>query len=372
MWDFLKTRQLKSNNHSGKYPIILCIAVLILLLNSCESKNVTYFETSYSNGNDGISYIWNNLDASKITSGGNASFNPYLSPNNTLLVYQKVKSQGNNDIYSINIDGTEETQLTFDQLSETMPVVSPWANTIAFFRGPYVYIMNIDGTNIRMLADIIVDINYPPIFSSTGRDIFVTSKIDGGKYLGQININSGDVINMTPNSGGYNASMLPNSDFLVYVSGPDTANTIYTVNISNRSIRSFVSEPGRYMDPVYSEDEGLLVYSKLSESGYYNLYSRIIDGNITNQLTWNVNCLKPMFIPDGGWIAFTGILDNNYDISFVNIYKKIIVNYTNSDGISERNPVFSRDLSNMYFESNYNGTFHIWSTSLEYLLAIEY
>jgi WD40 repeat protein len=84
--------------------------------------------------------------------GGTA---PDWSPHGTKLVFSKSTGTGG-DIYVIDRDGSNLTQLTTDTLSESDPTWSPDGTKIAFVRydGDYdIWVMNADGTGETQLTD---------------------------------------------------------------------------------------------------------------------------------------------------------------------------------------------------------------------------
>ena len=82
------------------------------------------------------------------------------SPDGTKIVFSRISGETvkNNEIFSINIDGSNETQLTDDKSEDKYPSWSPDSSKIVFTsnrekilntenKGFQVYVMNSDGTN---------------------------------------------------------------------------------------------------------------------------------------------------------------------------------------------------------------------------------
>ena len=65
---------------------------------------------------------------------------------------------GNDEIYTMNADGSNQTRLTFHEADDWQPTWSPSGRQIAFVSvrsgdwNSEIYIMNADGTNLRQLT----------------------------------------------------------------------------------------------------------------------------------------------------------------------------------------------------------------------------
>lgn len=87
-------------------------------------------------------------------------FNPEISPDGTKIVF--VSTSGNSDIWVMNIDGSEQTQLTFEPQSDLAPTWSPDGTQIAFqsfvpgddgLPDPEIYVINADGSGRTLITN---------------------------------------------------------------------------------------------------------------------------------------------------------------------------------------------------------------------------
>lgn len=98
-----------------------------------------------------------NLTANRDTAG---DFNPELSPDGTQLVF--VSSSGNSDIWVMNVDGSNQRQVTNQPTVDLAPTWSPDGKTIAYasftavhndLTDPEIYTIGVDGTNLTQITD---------------------------------------------------------------------------------------------------------------------------------------------------------------------------------------------------------------------------
>ena len=92
---------------------------------------------------------------------------PSFNFDGTKIVY-KTDPAGNDEIYIMDIDGTNKTNLTNHTDNDVQPAFSPDGTKIAFRTNrdggaPEVYIMNVDGTNQTNLSNNAAD-DRSPIF----------------------------------------------------------------------------------------------------------------------------------------------------------------------------------------------------------------
>jgi Tol biopolymer transport system component len=185
---------------------------------SSDSKKIMFTSSSISNpvGSPlGIQII--NADGTGQRSlvgaegGGLADF----SPDSKKVVFGK-SQDGNGDLYTMNIDGTQLTRLTDTPESETFPIFSPDGKKILFTRSNGktnggLYIMNIDGTE-QINLDLPGYFNSVPIFSHDSKKIIFRME-----EIYTINVNGTQKTKITNN-------VLSSLDFFV---SPDDTKIVY-------------------------------------------------------------------------------------------------------------------------------------------------
>lgn len=142
-----------------------------------DGQGSSFFENGtklvYSSDKTGNSEIYTcDIDGSnqlKITNTAENEFNVDVSPDGTRLVYTLQSNSTNMntwEIYLMNMDGTKVSKLTDNNYLDEQPRWSPDGTQIAFIssrvsatQGPEVYIMNADGTNVIKVTNAIARSN---------------------------------------------------------------------------------------------------------------------------------------------------------------------------------------------------------------------
>jgi TolB protein len=116
------------------------------------------------------------------------------------IVYSSAKG-GNNEIFSVNGDGSDLRQLTADALSDVNPIVSPNQDFIIFLSNRSgsvnLWRMNMDGTEQKQLTSFAHVTS--PSFTPDGQWIFFAAYFpeSQGYYLWKIPANGGDPVKLT-------------------------------------------------------------------------------------------------------------------------------------------------------------------------------
>jgi len=107
---------------------------------------------------------------------------------------------GNDDIYKMKVDGSQQTRLTTDPASDKCPHWSPDGEKIVFFsdrNGNYdIYVMNVDGTEQKRLTDHPAD-DWTPAWSLDGKSIIFSSARDGNFEIYVMNADGSGVKRLT-------------------------------------------------------------------------------------------------------------------------------------------------------------------------------
>lgn len=348
--------------------LIFCIVI------SCDSSSVTYFSDNNvdpSPGSEDVEVINLEFSGINISHDFRDSANACISPNGELVVYQSGTPQ-NFEIYIMNIDGSDQINITNNPGNNNFPVFTPDGNSIVFYRDANVFIMDIDGQNLRGISNVTIDINFPVRFNSDGTKAFVTSIEESRQNISLINMDGSGEQNLTPVSGGQDVNVDRISETLVYISGQGIDQNIFTMDFSGENKQNLSNEPGIYRDPVFSPDGSLVAFTKrVTATNFNNIFVINADGTELKQLTIvAADDLIPVFTPDGKWIAFNRIFSGLSDIYFVDLDRTFEVNYTSTTSGFDLLPIFSNTLAVMIFQSDLDRDFDIYLAILDNLPSL--
>lgn len=205
----------------------------------------------------------------RLTSDGNEKWLPSFSPEGTKIVFDSWTGNGYN-IFTMNSDGTNTKQLTFDARSD-YPSYNPDGNKIAYLNsiGRSICIMDSDGENKKQIVQLGNSAS-KPVWSPDGRKIAFSSNISGNDDIWIIDSNGENLRQLADsNEVDFNPAFSPDGKKLAYVSG------------------------------------------KISE---FNIWMMDSDGSNKTQLTYGNNDWLPSWSPDGKRIAFITNSSGNWDI----------------------------------------------------------
>jgi len=230
---------------------------------------------------------------------------------------------GNADIFSIDVDGSNLTRLTNDIGDDKCPVFSPDGLKIAFFSNRSgtgrLYVMDWDGNNITVVPNSQSDTS-----NQVGR--WIAWSPDGQKLLYRPTYDSLATIDLD----GSNKTVLATGgalghNFIEGVEWGPTSNDIYLgahpfSNGYNQHVFKYTISDGVFTQ-ITQETEPLLSYppqvsTVLSRlvfgrnegwQGPYNIYTMDLDGGNVTKLTFDTAYLNtcPDWMDDGRWITFT-------------------------------------------------------------------
>ena len=252
------------------------------------------------------------------------------------IVY--VGSDGvNNDIFTMNGDGTGVTQLTTDGASNDNPEWSPDGTKIAFdswvdANTANIYVMNAAGTDRQRLTTT------PP---SQGRD--------------------------------FQATWAPDGASLAFVSTRDGGYELYRMNADGTSQTRLTNTNPEADDwqPSVSPDGRIAFASDRDNTLYeaYDLYILDPDTGKVSRLTFDGDpdensfrhdSLNPVWSPDGTRIAFDSTRSGNREVWVINADGSGLANVSNDPG-QDYEPAWSPDGTQITFTSGRAGELDVWT-----------
>lgn len=232
---------------------------------------------------------------------------------------------GNYDVWSMNPDGSGQTNLTGAQGIDFHPTWSPDGSKIALATqrdGNFeIYVMDADGGNqARLTSHAATD--YFPAWSPDGSKIAFTSTRNGG------------------------------SD-------------IWVMNADGSTQTLLVDTGGGDVAPTWSPDGSKIAFHS-DAGGTTEVYVAGADGSAPTPVTALGGANNPDWSPDGTKITFV----NSQDVYVVNSDGTGVTNLTNS-GSTELFANWSPDGSKIHYSSNASGNYDVWVMSADGTGAVQ-
>ena len=356
-------------------------------------------------------------ETKRLTHGpGHESF-PSYSPDGTQIIFNSDAEKENNDVYLMNVDGSNVRKLTDGPGWDACPPNSWSADGTQVLllsdRGgkENIYLMNIEPyaparITSKIESDGPLDPSYSPsgdqvayqssneirifdIRSQTDRFVYGTSaggnltfSPDGSKILFQERIDENtEICSVNIDGSGFvNLSQSPSRDTTPSYSPDGTriafaanraAGTgtfeIYVMNSDGSDQRLFYGDRAMSVGPSWAPDGKSLVFSNDREDGRvgnFELFSVSVDGGtekrLTNRPKYDVDAA---FSPDGSRIAFVSNADGNAEIYMMNSDGSGVLRLTRDLG-NDRFPHWSPDGKKLIFTSDRTGEYAIYEIAL--------
>ncbi len=175
-------------------------------------------------------------------------------------------------IYTINPDGTGETDITSNVPSDSSLDWSPDGSNIVFVStrdgNEEIYRMNSDGSNVvRLTNDAGRDGG--PFYSPDGTKIVFSTNRDGNFEIYQMDANGNNPVRLTSNSGSdFDPSYTPDGSRIIF-SNYD-ARKLFTMNPDGSNQQPLPGENNSfqvYESPYYSPDGSKIIYTYIPNAG---------------------------------------------------------------------------------------------------------
>ncbi len=229
---------------------------------------------------------------------------------------------GNEDIFSMNLDGTELTQLTDNQGNDNYPAVSPDGEKIAYtsdINGIWqIMVMNWDGTEKTQLTQNPWRSGYPA-WSFDGRFIFFEVYQDGDWEIYRISSDGSNMKRLTFNSGisDWHPCGHPFQYKVIYESGTVGNEDLYIMDYDGDNIEKISDIKMRQRVPAVSIDGEMIVFAVYEDDNSY-IYTMDISGENLNRISGSLtDCSHPAISPDNALVAFECITSGQEDLYIV-------------------------------------------------------
>jgi Tol biopolymer transport system component len=233
---------------------------------------------------------------------------PKWSPDGSKIVFMSGRD-GNLEIYSMNANGTGQTRLTTNAVSDGFPSWSPDGTRIAFVSGNLndpntfeIFVMNADGTNrTQLTSDSLVDA-VPSWSPDSAKIIFMSgpSIFDPNNFeIFTISSNGTNRTRLTTNSlADGQASYSPNGTKILFASG-DVMNPggieIFVMNADGTNRTQLTSNSVTDGFPAWSPDGTQIVFASGNIADETTVELFVMNANGTNQTRLTNNSVIDWF-----------------------------------------------------------------------------
>ncbi len=250
----------------------------------------------------------------------------------------------NDDIFSMNLDGSELVQLTDHPGKDIYPAISPDGKKIAYtsdINGIWqIMVMNWDGTEKVQLTQNPWSSGFPN-WSFDGRFIFFDVYNDGDWEIYRINSDGSNMKRLTFNPGAYDWHPFghPFQYKVIYESGNVRNEDLYIMDYDGKNIKRVSGINMRKRVPTISIDGKIIAFMGY-EGESSSIYTMNSNGENLRKLTGSlVNCYHPNISPDNAYIIFNSIVNKQDEIFIMNLGGTGITQLTNNPG-KDWDPVF--------------------------------
>jgi len=255
-------------------------------------------------------------------------------------VVYNTNRDGNDNIYSINIDGTELTRLTDYSGNDLYPEVSPDGEKIAYtsdIGGTWqIMIMDWDGSNKKQITFNNFRSAYPS-WSHDREYIYFEGYIDGDWELFRIKSNGSEQKRLTFNSSSHDwhPSGHPYEYKIIFESGATGHENIYVMNNNGSGVNNITGDGPRRRVPDVSSDGNKITYMRYSGDNS-DIWIMDYNGQNETRLTDNPDMDgHPSFSPDGKYIVYEERKGSNENLVLIDLVSGTRFNLTSSSNINK-------------------------------------
>jgi Tol biopolymer transport system component len=245
------------------------------------------------------------------------------------------------------------------------------AYTTAGLEKGEIYSMNPDGTNQTNLS-LSGDTDQEPSYSASGKKIAFSSNRDGNYEIYTMNSNGTLQTRLTtdPNTDEQ-PSYSPDGKKIAFVSDRDGDREIFTMNSNGTGLKQLTNNSVGDINPAWSPGGKKIAFASnkparpLQPPGNYQIWVMNADGTNQHQLTTATTgpSFFPSWSPSGKKIAFDSERDYpNHEIYLMNSDGSNQINLTNNSA-TDTYPAYSPNGKKIAFSSDRVSGYHIYTMS---------
>lgn len=283
---------------------------------------------------------------------------PSSSPDGTKIAFT-ARRDGNDEIYVMNPDGTNQQRLTFNTSTDYEASWSPDGTKIAFtaFRdgnnNREIYVMNADGSNQQNLSNNALR-DESPSWSPDGTKIVFTSSRDGNEEIYVMNADGTNPQNLSNNaSGDRRPSFSPDGTKIVFSTSRGGGDEIYVMNADGSNQQNISNSASFDIEPSWSPDGTKIAFSTNRTSSAWDIYIMEADGSNSQNLTSSsVVDRQPAWMPDISKVVFVSDRDGSGDVYVMNADGNNQTRLSMMSSALSWFPVLAPDGTKVLFEEN--------------------
>ncbi|MGE0060036.1 MAG: protein kinase [Dehalococcoidia bacterium] len=229
---------------------------------------------------------------------------------------------GQEEIYIMNPDGSNQTRVTTGSKGNRLPDALPDGSRVAFVsernEGSELYLMNGDGTDQKLVTTT-DGIKLEPSFSPDGRRVVFEVKRGDVFDLYVMNVDGTGLRNLTNSAAAdIDPSWSVMTDRIVFGSDRDGNMDIWIMNGDGTNARKVSANAGFEAEPDWSPDGKRIVFQS-NRSGNFDLYVINDDGTGLTRLTTDPRDeFDAAWSPDGKTIAYTLVAGATSEVYVIN------------------------------------------------------